>query len=105
MSEELPDCDLDVFKNGVTVCMIHTVPSEFIEEWVKKVAEKSEAKVDWSYMAGRAVVQTLGDPEKVKKVIKELRHQVQEAYVEKSKEWDLPDHSTYKGIQLYPEEF
>ena len=58
---ELPKCTTDVYNNGKTVIVIGDGAAEDIEEWVKKVAEKSGQKVDWHYVGGRAVVKALGD--------------------------------------------
>ncbi|MEX0935212.1 MAG: hypothetical protein WDZ70_02720 [Candidatus Paceibacterota bacterium] len=51
----------------------HTIPSNAMEEWVKKVAERSGQRVDWHFVAGRAVVKALGDISKVKQAIQELK--------------------------------
>ncbi|MCX6746147.1 MAG: hypothetical protein NTX00_03990 [Candidatus Parcubacteria bacterium] len=65
-------CDPKVYKKGIHVFTTHSIPSEKIEEWVKKIAQQSGQKVDWHYFAGRAIVKALGNIEKVRAAIKEL---------------------------------
>jgi hypothetical protein len=61
-----------VFRDGTTVCITHTIPSEQIEEWVQKVASKSGQPVDWQFVGDQAVVKALGDLAKVREAIREL---------------------------------
>ena len=75
MATDGPDpapCDDKIFKNGKCVLITHSIPSNAMEGWVKKVAEKSGQPVDWHFCGGRARVLALGDIDKVHKAIKEL---------------------------------
>ena len=49
----LPPCDPKIFKRGKDVCLVYGQPNA-IEDWVKKIAKKADARVDWHYAAGRA---------------------------------------------------
>lgn len=68
-----PSCDKEIYEKGEHVFTTHTIPSNAMEEWVKKVAERSGQRVDWHFVAGRAVVKALGDISKVKQAIQELK--------------------------------
>ena len=61
MTKQPPKCDREVWEKGVAVLVTHTFDSWTIENWVKKVAETSGQRVDWSWMGGRAVIRALGD--------------------------------------------
>ena len=66
-------CEPDIFKNGQAVCVV-LGPSDDIEAWVKSIADKSKAAVDWHYMGGRGVVKHLGNDverENVREVIRQ----------------------------------
>lgn len=70
-----PPCDYDIFENGETVCIVDG-RSNAVERWVKKVAKKANAKVDWHYSGGRANVLHLGDAasrQRVLNAISELK--------------------------------
>ena len=67
-----PQCDSEVFKNGESVFVTDTIPSNAMEGWVRKVAELSGQRVDWHFFGGRANVLALGDIVKVKAVIQQL---------------------------------
>ncbi len=55
-----PPCDPEIFKKGKGVCVIDG-SSNAVERWVKAVADKANARVDWHYSGGRANVLHLGD--------------------------------------------
>jgi len=67
-----PPCNKDVYANGTMVMMTAGIPSNAMEEWVKKVAEKSGQPVDWHFAGGRACVLALGDLNAVRQAIAEL---------------------------------
>lgn len=72
-----PPCDAEVMKNGQNVCWV-SGSSNQIENWVKSIAEKADARLDWHYVAGRGDVLHLGDEESRQRVlvaIKELSDQ------------------------------
>lgn len=64
-------CDPEVYE-GDAVCYF-VAPSEEAEKWVRAVAKESGQRVDWHYMAGRAVVRFLGDELKVRRAIIKLK--------------------------------
>lgn len=55
-----PPCDPAIFKDGKVVCVIDG-RSNAVERFVKAVAARSGAQVDWHYAGGRARVLHLGD--------------------------------------------
>ena len=65
-------CDPDVFREGTIVFMTHTIPSNAMESWVKKVADVSGQRVDWHFACGRACVRALGDLTKVQEALEML---------------------------------
>lgn len=63
MATDGPDpkpCDPDIFKKGKGICVIDG-SSNAVENWVKKIAQEANAKVDWHYSGGRANVLHLGN--------------------------------------------
>jgi hypothetical protein len=64
----LPPCKDEIFRQGKGVCVIDGDP-EPIERWVRAVANKAKAKVDWHYSGGRANVLHLGDQESRQRVL------------------------------------
>jgi hypothetical protein len=69
---EPPPCNEDIYASGTLVMMTHTIGSEQMERWVKKVAERSGQPVDWHFAGGRACILALGDLEKVRSAIQDL---------------------------------
>lgn len=67
-----PACDPELFKKGSCVFITHTIPSNAMEGWVKKVASASGQRVDWHFVGGRARVVALGDLEAVRAAIELL---------------------------------
>ena len=64
MSEQ---CDPEIFKNGSYVTMVAGSTAKDTEAMVQKVAKSSgQLRTDWSYVGGRAVIQTLDDVEILK---------------------------------------
>ena len=83
MATDGPDpapCDPEVFKKGKDIFMTHSIPSNAMEGWVKKVANLSGQKVDWYFFGGRAIVKALGDCDKVVDVINQLLPEHDELY-------------------------
>lgn len=72
-TQEPPPCDPDIYRNGATVLITHTIPSQAIEAWMRCVAALSGEAVDWHWAGGRAAVRTTGDQEKVKGAIALLK--------------------------------
>lgn len=72
MATDGPDpepCNPEVFEHGDPIFMTHGIPSNAMEQWVKKVAKESGQRVDWHFAGGRAVVLFLGDREAVRDAI------------------------------------
>ena len=74
-----PPCNPEIFQKGSTVCVL-SGRSNAIEQWVKSVAAKANAQVDWHFSGGRANVLHLGDEESRQRVfeaINDLQNQLQ----------------------------
>lgn len=82
MRKEPPPCDTEVYNKGETIFVTHTIGSEEIEKWVKKIAKKSGQKVDWFFMGGRAVVKCVGNFDKARKALAELKPEHDQLYLE-----------------------
>jgi hypothetical protein len=73
-----PPCNRKILKKGRGVCVLDG-SSNAIETWVRAVAMKADAQVDWHYSGGRANVLHLGDDEsrqRVLNVIEELKDEL-----------------------------
>ena len=69
--------------------MTNTIPSNAMEGWVKKVAERSGQRVDWHFAGGRARILALGDIAKVKQAIQELMPEHDHLYAKALKKLGL----------------
>jgi len=58
-------CDQEVYHEGKVIAVLGDVAGEIVEVWCKRIAQDSGAKVDWYWMAGRAIVKAIGDLKKV----------------------------------------
>lgn len=67
-----PPCNPEIFKNGKGVCVLDG-SSNAVERWVRAVAKKANAQVDWHYSGGRANVLHLGDDESRQCVLNAIR--------------------------------
>lgn len=76
-------CNKKIFKKGTHVFTMHSLGPNAIEGWVRKVAERSGQSVDWHYAAGRACVLALGDLDRVRAVLEELRPEYENQLKEK----------------------
>ncbi len=63
-----PPCDSKIFEKGRGVCILEG-SSNAVETWVKAVAQRANAQVDWHYSGGRANVLHLGDDESRERVL------------------------------------
>jgi hypothetical protein len=78
MATDGPDpapCDPEIFKKGEGVCVVYS-SSNVVEKWVRSIAKKANAKVDWHFSGGRANVLHLGDAvsrQRVMNAIEELK--------------------------------
>lgn len=80
VKQSVPDgCTQDVFTTGRFLCMLVGPRPWTIEAWAREVAELAGAKVDWSFMGGRAVVKYLGDDQKVFAAAKATKDAFEEA--------------------------
>ncbi len=61
-------CNPDIFKKGRGVCVVRG-SSNAVERWVRSVAKKANAQVDWHYSGGMASVLHLGDDESRQRVL------------------------------------
>lgn len=69
---DLPNCNSEVFAKGRCAIVIAGSTMVMIEAVVKEAARVTGFEIDWSYVGGRACVQTLGDPQIVRAVIEKL---------------------------------
>jgi hypothetical protein len=67
-----PPCDRDIFENGE--CIATAIgSSNAVENWVKAVAGKARARMDWHYVGGVAAIRHLGDGESRRRAVAALR--------------------------------
>jgi hypothetical protein len=74
MATDGPDpdpCEQEIYRKGTIVLQMHSVSSNRMEGWVKKIAKQSGQPVDWHLAAGWATVKALGDLTKVNDAIQE----------------------------------
>ena len=62
-----PDCEQEIYLNGDHILSIDG-RSNAVETWVKAVAAKAAARVDWHYFGGIALVKHLGDQASLQRV-------------------------------------
>lgn len=67
-----PPCNPKIFEKGKTVVSLDAA-SNAAEHWVKAVANKANAQVDWHYSGGIANVLHLGDKKSRTRVIAAIR--------------------------------
>lgn len=65
-------CDQKIYEKGTPICLLAGPPAKDIEAWVKAIAKKTDQRVDWHFVGGRAVVKFLGKPKGALKVIDEI---------------------------------
>lgn len=66
-------CDQAVYQHGRLVFTTTLIPSEEMEAWVRKVAEKSGQAVDWHIAGGSRHVKSLGGYSRVRAAMLALR--------------------------------
>lgn len=64
-------CNPEIFQKGSGVCVL-TGSSNALERWVRAVAEKADAQMDWHFSGGRANVLHLGDDESRKRAMEAI---------------------------------
>lgn len=72
-------CNKKIFEDGELVCMLEG-SSNRVERWVKRVAKKASAKVDWHYAGGRAMVLHLGDTASRKRTMAAIKELMPASY-------------------------
>lgn len=77
-----PPCNREIYNKGTHVFTTHSISSNAMEKWVKKVAKLSGQPVDWHFYGGRAAVLALGDLKKVKEAITALMPEHDNLYKE-----------------------
>ena len=63
----------DVYYHGETVAVIGWDDKEKIEQTISSIRTLTGQMVDWSYVAGRAVVKSLGDAQLTRDALKQYR--------------------------------
>jgi hypothetical protein len=63
----LDDCDSEIFEKGEPIATLNATPNA-AEGWVRSVAKKAVARVDWHYSGAIAQVLHLGDSQSRKRV-------------------------------------
>lgn len=66
-----PPCNAEIFECGEGVCVV-SGSSNAVERWVRAVAKKAHAQVDWHYSGGRANVLHLGDKASRQRVLEAI---------------------------------
>lgn len=75
MATDGPDpkpCDKEIFENGTCIA-VALGSSNAVERWVQASAKKANARVDWHYAAGRAMILHLGDDASQRRAIEALQ--------------------------------
>lgn len=63
VSEPLPPCADDVFKNGVSACLVGDVPKHAAETICQSLSAITGWKIDWHYIGGRTHIKALAPAE------------------------------------------
>ncbi|WP_332774285.1 hypothetical protein [Pseudomonas sp. ESBL1] len=63
VSELLPPCADDVFKNGVSACLVGDVPKHAAETICRSLSAITGWKIDWHYIGGRTHIKALAPAE------------------------------------------
>lgn len=71
--------------------MTHSIGSADVELWVKKVAELSQQPVDWHFCGGRARILALGDTQRVRTAMLELRKEHDDLFYRQYKDVYSPE--------------
>jgi len=64
--------DEDIFKHGEIICTTNTIAKDAMNDWVRKVANKSGQQVDWYLRRDHIHIVAMGDLEVVRSTIREL---------------------------------
>ncbi|MFV3379652.1 hypothetical protein [Pseudomonas sp. NY15354] len=59
VSDKLPPCADDVFKNGVSACLVGDVPKHAAETICQSLSAVTGWKIDWHYFGGRTHIKVL----------------------------------------------
>lgn len=66
-----PACKKEIFENGQPILVIDGA-SNAVENWVRQVARKADAQIDWHYSGGVAQVLHLGDSDSWNKTVEAI---------------------------------
>ena len=95
-------CDDEIFKNGRPIVALDG-RSNAVERWVKAVAVKADARIDWHYSGGVAQVLHLGDTDSRNRVLKTMRELAPTLEGHILRYFDLEDVGLYrKGVTPTP---
>ncbi|UVK80772.1 hypothetical protein LOY46_14360 [Pseudomonas sichuanensis] len=61
--DQLPPCADDVFKSGVSVCLVGDVPKHAAERICQSLSAVTGWKIDWHYIGGRTHIKALAPAE------------------------------------------
>lgn len=92
-----PPCNPEIYSDGTLVMMTHSIGSQDMERWVKKVARKSGQPVDWHFAGGRACIKALGDLDKVREAIRALMPEHDALQLKDAPEWYKANCIVYGG--------
>lgn len=93
MATDGPDptpCDREVFESGALVFVTHSIPSNAMERWVKRVADHGGQRVDWHFAGGRAHVLALGDLQRVQASLDALKPEHDALWMEHTAKYNIP---------------
>ncbi|HHS9559816.1 TPA: hypothetical protein ACTXCD_005557, partial [Klebsiella quasipneumoniae subsp. similipneumoniae] len=66
----IPDCDLEVYEKGVSVCLV-AIPKETAEIICQNITAATGCKVDWHYFGGRVHIKALRESSQPAPVVPE----------------------------------
>ena len=72
-------CDHEIYEKGNVVAIL--IGGKMAIEGMVQEASRYGPKMDWHYVAGRAVVKTLGDVDEARKALREELPQMYEGYM------------------------
>jgi hypothetical protein len=52
------EIDKEIYQNGTTILMVDGLSKKTIQEFVEKISNEANKKLDWHYAAGRGIILT-----------------------------------------------
>ncbi len=100
-------CDREIFEKGDPLMVVweklECTPQE-ISEWIARVAEEANTRIDWHYSGGRAHVLHLGDEESRKRAIEVAQRLEPEFKGKIAQIFEVGDPGLYRnGVTPVPE--